>query len=1287
MKRTFLVLAITAGWFMTAHVNAETVRDWENVAVNGINKEAPRCTSIPYESVAKAARLDRTDSKWQKSLNGRWKFNWSPDPDSRPADFYKTDYDVSSWNEIEVPSNWQMKGYGTPLYTNMRYPFEKNPPFVMDTPPSHFTNFDTRNPVGSYRTEFTVPAGWNGRQVFIVFDGVNSAFYLWVNGQQVGYSEDSRTPAEFNISPFLKDGRNDLAVEVYQFCDGSYLEDQDFWRMSGIFRRVFLYAQPSLHIQDFFVNTDLDEAYQNSTLRVDAKVVNHSQEPTPAPVLEVLLLDRQTQKPVIGTTIFKGPIRSLLRRGTFSGEIATPASDRIVGKQEITYAYSTSVENPKKWSAEAPNLYTLVLSLKDANGRQIESVSCSVGFRKSEIKGGQLLLNGQPIYVKGVNRHEHDPVLGQVVTREMMLKDIKLMKQNNINTVRTCHYPDVPEWYDLCDEYGLYIIDEANIESHGMGYGDESLARQPEWLDAHMQRTAAMVERDKNHPCVIIWSLGNEAGDGPNFVATSRWIKQRDPSRPVHYEQAGQKDHTDIVCPMYATIDWITNYAKRDQKRPLILCEYEHAMGNSLGNFADYWTVIESHKHLQGGSIWDWVDQGLYKKPDTIIYVKDLSPSNSKAVVKGKFFEGPDGSRALSGYLEVEPSTAMDITGKALTVEAWVKPFENRQAQHQPIVTKGDQQYSLKVNGNRLEFFIYDGGWKSLYSDLPENWFGQWHHLAGTYDGTLLKLYVDGKLAGQTEYKGSIQSCGYPVGIGIDTQDRSRRFGGYIAKPRIYNLVLSESQIAGRSAPDGPAVLQFDMNAEDIEEIKPDPKVWYWAYGGDFGDSPNDGNFCCNGIVQPDRKPNPHMYEMKKVYQNISVIPEDLFVGRITIRNKYFFIPTDFVETLWEVTENGEVIDAGSLGVISVAPQETRSVTVPFKPICPKSGCEYHLKVSFAIKEKQPWGPRGYILAWDQFELPLHAETPAAVSLDTMPELTVEENDNAVTVHGRSFDVTIEKDSGSIAAWNYHGTALMASALKPNFWRAPTDNDNGNNMVQRCGIWKTAGQNSKAAVVRVEQLRPQAVRITVQRNVPANETTLATVYTLYGSGDILIDNALTCGKELPELPRIGMQMEIPGEFMTMSWFGRGPQESYMDRLTGYAVGLYSGNIYRPEHVYVRPQENGNKTDVRWAAWTNRRGTGLLAVGQPLMYASAWPYTMSDLEKASHIHELPARETITVNIDYRQTGVAGDNSWGARPHKQYTMWADQPYRWQVRLTPVTNFKKTKDEAVRRILPNL
>jgi beta-galactosidase len=437
MKRTFLVLAITAGWFMTAHVNAETVRDWENVAVNGINKEAPRCTSIPYESVAKAARLDRTDSKWQKSLNGRWKFNWSPDPDSRPADFYKTDYDVSSWNEIEVPSNWQMKGYGTPLYTNMRYPFEKNPPFVMDTPPSHFTNFDTRNPVGSYRTEFTVPAGWNGRQVFIVFDGVNSAFYLWVNGQQVGYSEDSRTPAEFNISPFLKDGRNDLAVEVYQFCDGSYLEDQDFWRMSGIFRRVFLYAQPSLHIQDFFVNTDLDEAYQNSTLRVDAKVVNHSQEPTPAPVLEVLLLDRQTQKPVIGTTIFKGPIRSLLRRGTFSGEIATPASDRIVGKQEITYAYSTSVENPKKWSAEAPNLYTLVLSLKDANGRQIESVSCSVGFRKSEIKGGQLLLNGQPIYVKGVNRHEHDPVLGQVVTREMMLKDIKLMKQNNINTVRS----------------------------------------------------------------------------------------------------------------------------------------------------------------------------------------------------------------------------------------------------------------------------------------------------------------------------------------------------------------------------------------------------------------------------------------------------------------------------------------------------------------------------------------------------------------------------------------------------------------------------------------------------------------------------------------------------------------------------------------------------------------------------------------------------------------------------------------------------------------------------------
>ena len=1063
MKRTVAFFTLLFGISIATQISlfAQSTPDWENPAVFGINKETPHCTLMPYSKISASKKTERTASQWYRTLNGNWKFHWSPDPDSRPVDFYKEMFDVSQWDSIAVPSNWQMQGYGTPLYSNIKYPFVKNPPTVMETPPLHYTNYNARNPVGSYRRTFTIPNKWDGREIFIVFDGVDSAFYLWVNGQQVGYSQDSRTPAEFNITKYLEKGKNTLAAEVYRYSDGSYLEDQDFWRLSGIYRDVYLYAAPTLHIQDFFVHTDLDDNYKDATLRVDTKVINYSSEEASAPTLEVTLIDKQqNNKALFG---FPSDTKRL-----FIAD-AQANMESVSADKTIDYSFSKQLDNPKKWSAEAPNLYTLVLSLKDARGKTIETVSANIGFRKSEIKGGQLLVNGQPIYIKGVNRHEHDPDTGHTLTRESMIQDIMLMKQNNVNTVRTCHYPDVPEWYELCDEYGLYIIDEANIESHGMGYGPESLAKQPEWKDAHMARTVAMVERDKNHPCVIVWSLGNEAGFGDNFQATSDWIHQRDPSRPVHYEQAEERPETDIVCPMYATIDRITRYASKEQTRPLILCEYEHAMGNSLGNMDDYWIAIEEYKHLQGGSIWDWVDQGLRKK---------------------------------------------DANGKE-----------------------------------------------------------------------------------------------------------------------------------------------------------------FWAYGGDFGDIPNSGNFCCNGIVQPDRKPNPHMFEMKKVYQNITVHAEDLLNGKVKIQNKYFFIPTDFVETLWEVTENGEVIQKGSLGTVSVQPQETKVVTIPFEKPNPAPGNEYHLKLSFALNTNQPWGKKGYILAWDQFELPFKAEESVPMaSVDSMPAMTVCENVASLVIRGADFEITFDRAKGVLSDWSFKGTELVTSPLTPNFWRAPTDNDNGNGMPNRCGIWKNAAANSIVSEITVEQVNPQVVKISVNKQLDAEDSTLRTVYTIYGSGQVLISNTLTLGDDLPELPRIGMQMQMPGEFSTMQWFGRGPQESYWDRKTGYAVGLYKENIYKPEHVYVRPQENGNKTDVRWAAWTNKKGIGLVAVGQPLINSSAWPYTMEDMEKARHIHELPARDTITVNIDSMQTGLAGDNSWGARPHRQYTLWANQPYHWEVRLCPVTNAKK-------------
>jgi beta-galactosidase len=563
-----------------------SVNDWENPLVVSRNTEPPHATLIPYSSVEKALAGDRFASEYLRLLNGKWKFHWVPKPADRPRDFARPEYNVSSWKDIDVPGNWQFQGYGVPIFLDEEYPFPADPPRIPHD----------RNSVGSYRTEFVLPETWPGRRVYLHFDGVESAFYVWVNGIQAGYSEDSRTPAEFDITGFLRPGPNVLAVEVYQWSDGTYLECQDYWRLSGIFRNVYLFSTPPIHIRDFEIQADLDGECRDALFRVKAWVENSGNAACPNPSIEAALLDGEGRP--VGAKV-----------------LAREASPYVAPGAESIFRLEAAIANPRKWSAEHPNLYTVVLTLRDDKGEVVEIESARFGFRKVEIKGGQLLLNGQPILIKGVNRHEHDPQTAHFVTRDSMLKDIQLMKRLNINTVRTSHYPNDPQWYELCDQYGLYLIDEANIESHGMGYDPEvTLANRPEWKEAHLDRVRRMVERDKNHPSVIIWSLGNEAGDGTNFEAASEWIHRRDPSRPVHYEQAKLRPHTDIYCPMYAKIEKIVSYAQQKQSRPLILCEYAHAMGNSVGNLKDYWDAIERYPELQGGSIWDWVDQGMQKK-------------------------------------------------------------------------------------------------------------------------------------------------------------------------------------------------------------------------------------------------------------------------------------------------------------------------------------------------------------------------------------------------------------------------------------------------------------------------------------------------------------------------------------------------------------------------------------------------------------------------------------------------------------------------------------------------
>ena len=1012
------------------------VNDWENPLVVSRGAEPPHATLVPYDSVGKAVQGDRLASDYLLLLNGKWKFNWVSKPSDRPLDFYEPAYDVSSWKEIDVPGNWQLQGYDVPIYLNESYPFPADPPRI----PHDW------NPVGSYRREFAIPESWVGRQVFLHFDGVDSAFYVWINGVQAGYSEDSRTPAEFNITPLLRPGRNTLAVEVYRFSDGSYLECQDFWRLSGIFRNVYLFSTPPVHIRDFEIKSEFDGEYRDARLRVKAWVRNFGSEPGRNLALEAALLDSE-RKP-IGSAV-----------------LARATSEYIAPGAESLFLLTADIRDPLKWSAECPHLYTVVLSLKNDRGETTEVESQRFGFRKIEIRSGQLLLNGQPILIKGVNRHEHDPVTGHFTSRDSMIKDILLMKQHNINAVRTCHYPDDPQWYELCDEYGIYLIDEANIESHGMGYEPGvTLANRPEWKTAHLERIIRMVERDKNHPSVLIWSLGNEAGDGTNFEAASEWIHRRDPSRPVHYERAELRPHTDIYCPMYPSVGEIIAYAKKNPERPLIMCEYEHAMGNSCGNFQDYWDAIEQYPQLQGGCVWDWVDQGISKTT-------------------------PDGRK-------------------------------------------------------------------------------------------------------------------------------------------------------------------------------------FFGYGGDFGDTPNDGNFCCNGLVLADRTITPKTIEVKKVYQNVGFKAVDLARGRVEISNKFFFTNLIGSEFRWSLSEDGTELESGQLERLDIGPRQSRTITVPFKKFPPKPGAEYWLRFSVRLTGDLPWAPKGHEIAAEQFKLPFEA-APPVTGLEGLPPLRKVATEKEIVLSGPEFDIRFDRMTGLLTSYCSKGLELLAKGPEPNFWRAPTDNDFGNGMPERCAVWQKASSNRVLEDFTVEMIDEGCARLAARFSLPDVGSKHQTIYLVFGSGDVLIESRIQVGeKDLPELPRFGMRLRVPQGFERLEWYGRGPHENYWDRAASAFVGRYESTARDQFFPYVSPQETGYKTDVRWVAVRDEEGRGLAFFGEDLLSFSALRYAIEDLTQKSrgtmHPTDLMERRFVELNIDHKQTGVGGEDSWGARPYPQYTLFPkDYAYRFRIR----------------------
>ncbi|MGA0059341.1 MAG: glycoside hydrolase family 2 TIM barrel-domain containing protein, partial [Planctomycetota bacterium] len=726
----------------------------------------------------------------------------------RPAEFWQSSFDVSGWDTVPVPRSWQTLGYGQPVYLNHPYVFPPEPPRVPEDD----------NPVGSYRRTFEGPADWDGQCIHLEFGGVDSAFHVWVNDVYLGYSEGSRTPAEFDVTDAVRcGGDNVVAVEVYRFSTGSYLECQDMWRISGIFRDVTLRAQPLVHVRDVFVDTVLDDEYRDARLGIDVEIRNRSTAPVSGVQVVAELLGPD------GTLVPGWPdARTVL------GEIGAGGV--------VAFTEDFDVDAPHLWTEETPHLYTLLLHVRDAGDRLLEVRSQRVGFREVAVADGQLLVNGRPIVIRGVNRHDHDPETGHYVSPDRLRQDLVLMKQHNINAVRTSHYPNDPLLLDLCDELGLWVFDEANIESHGMGYGEKSLAKDPAWQAMHLDRVVRMVERDKNHPSIIVWSMGNEAGDGVNFEAASRWLHERDPSRPVHYERAGEAPHVDLVSPMYASPEWIERYALgkdegvEGRRRPLILCEYAHAMGNSVGNLQDYWDVIERHPVLQGGFIWDWVDQALWKDVTPQASIVNAASPGGVGRLDGEM-RTLDGLRALDrGSVEFD---GLDVSGTGLTAEAWVWP--RRGSTHGPIVGKGDTQFMLKLsqNGRRLEGFVFDGGWQSAMADLPADWVGRWHHVAMTYDGQTVRVFIDGKEAGSRAHAGQIRSTAYGLGVGTNTQERGRRFPGAIARVRVDRVALPAEQLGVADAEVRPsAVLWLDFaDAVDGEPVPGGPER-FLAYGG-----------------------------------------------------------------------------------------------------------------------------------------------------------------------------------------------------------------------------------------------------------------------------------------------------------------------------------------------------------------------------------------------------------------------------------------------------------------------
>jgi beta-galactosidase len=1038
-----------------------TMQEWENQQILGINKEPSHAPLMP------ALYLHKNIEKLENYLllNGKWKFHLAHTIDDIPEDFYSPSYNADNWDEIPVPGSWQMFGYGKPIYLNGQYPFsldveKHNPPYI-----SHEINS-----VGIYKRNFEIPKTWDGKQIFICFGGVESAFYLYVNGEVVGYSQNSMSPAEFNITDYIKKGENSLTVYVYRWSAGAWLEDQDMWRLSGIFRDVYLYATPNTHLFDFFAYSELDEEYQDAKLKVTAKIINYSEECVPPFTVEVDLIDPS------GKQVTDGPIMSGYT-GNKNLDWENPLTrvfgdcPKPISPNTVRTVYMTSqIKSPLKWTAETPELYKLLLKLKDDKGNIIETAWCYFGFRKIEIVGGKFLINGAPIKIKGVNRHDFDPKLGRHVKYEKILQDVILMKQNNINSVRASHYPADPLLYDLCDKYGLYIMDEGNMETHGISYSDDVLpGNDSRWMAISLERATSMVHRDKNYPSVIIWSMGNEAGYGENIALMAACCRTLDPTRYIHKRQMNTA--ADMDSATYPGIDWLKMRAEKRPNRPFVANEYCHAMGNACGNLKEYWDVFNENDCLIGGYIWEWADHGISQKDE-----------------------------------------------------------------------KG---------------------------------------------------------------------------------------------------------------------------------------VGFYAYGGDFGDKPNDADFCIDGVVLPDREPTPKLLEVKKIHQYIKTELVDLKNTCINVKNCYYHTNLRNFNICWTLTENGKVIQKGELNAPELSPFESTLIDLPVEKPNLLAGSEYFLRIGFVLKQDMLWAEKGYEVACEQFLLAYPVPNSPVFDLSKLPSVVVENLDDILCVKGEKFEVVLSKTEGRIISLIYGGNSIIYGGKGPslNVFRAATNNDKCSPYILGENSWYKVGLNKLTPILKnfeLVEISEKSVKIMIhmewQGKCEAGFEHIA-FYNILGNGCIFMRNEIVPYGELPILPRVGLNMSINGDYENLKWYGRGFHESYPDRKSSTDIGLFESTVtdqYAP--YYISPQETGNKEDVRWIALTDSNDNGVMLVSDNVMAASALHFNANDFDKARHTNELSPREEVVLSVDYKQNGL-GNRSCGPEVLDEYKLYP-VPVSFKFSIRPYT-----------------